>query len=964
MLNGSPQTIQDIRATVQRFVHLLQATQPLSVAAAEHDPEAPAALDQPEFLPSSPVAANEHIAGAPAHHEPSEAKEDEESSTPTKESDEDDIHGAACGTYDNFPEAEPAFFSHFSSLAPLIAISTQAPAAELPIFYTADRVEIIDDLTAVGEEKAPESPPATPYPLHRSTRRRTYSDPARLERANALAPNIEQCKTDLELGYGADSQESPRQPGIAESENFLVGRKAISGLAGAGAILALTLASGGFAAPLIGGAIATTCGYAGASRLPSFSASVGVNTRRMLGRADAENYAVYDDRSKQLLLVETLPIHKRNLEGEQIQAVVDSSEAQATTPSPTPPAPASDPNFIEGRRIVTAISTISGFGAALIFTGGMAILPAAAIAAASATIGFNAAVFIPRLSNRLGRLMSVRIVNQPVAGPVTPTEVPVTESARTRQQHAEAGSGVIGAALGTGALTLGVATGTVTIVPAILGAAAIGKGTSVLANRGWLGVRTTEVVGRFTTKHLEKYARYNVDRMRPSKYGRPDTMPEAEEMRAYQDQGMEVVVKTVAASIGVLTLFSGGGAVFAPQAAAAAYIAAEGAVRSFMISSTFSERTPSLSRIGDHLAIIGRAAQEMKGAAWSFPTLLLSKFVSDRLAKSALQSASAVNFVAAMADTCTAIRLTKKIPPTKIEGAMRYNRVRYKFYRALAWGILFDAGICLIVNTFIPPLGLASLKIQSYYLSALVFGTLGCTTLSSYCCLKYLDKITFFCSKLYAKYGKKEKVRQPDILFEQDDFLFVQIDLVKGLGTYDARKRYREALYVKPKNDSAIFAREDFADQAALDNFNETVKKNAIEKYGENSKETLPQLKFRADDGALIVKNITIFSQREGQSIKISPNGIETKVENSSLLGEEKAAETQATQDGRLAPGQSVGLDKYPSRPPLDIVSQGLVGAGEAKEGSSATETSHVAQLAGRRRVDNGAGVGVNGPLG
>jgi hypothetical protein len=308
-------------------------------------------------------------------------------------------------------------------------------------------------------------------------------------------------------------------------------------------------------------------------------------------------------------------------------------------------------------------------------------------------------------------------------------------------------------------------------------------------------------LGRFTIAQLSGYAAYNAPRIRRSEYPRPDNMIEAKYTRDLQNDGRKIIAVVTAAGVGVLSLFTGGGVIFAPQAATAAYIITDKLVGTFMKATTISENTPSLSKIGDRLAEIGRVGREMHGAGWSLPPLILSRFTNDRLVKGALAGAGAINFAAALHDTATAIKLMKGgTPPARVDDAMKYIRVRYKFYRALAWGAIFDLGICLLLNAFIPPLGLSHLKITYYGLSALIVGGLACTTTLSYCGLRYLDKMTLcFFAKCMQGSGTK-KLKNADVLMEKDDFLIVHTSLLKGLGTHALDQKRQEAEFVRPKD--------------------------------------------------------------------------------------------------------------------------------------------------------------------
>lgn len=576
----------------------------------------------------------------------------------------------------------------------------------------------------------------------------------------------------------------------------------------------------------------------------------------------------------------------------------------------------SSPSYVSGRRIVTTISSVTGLALAIFFTGGTAILPATAIVAASSVVGYNASALIPNLTrslgHRFGHLLGYSIINPQEDNPI--------ESENTTKYHAETGSRAAGTIAGLSVFATALATGAMPLVPATLVAAGTIKAGEVLARRGHLGEQTMIRLGRFIRERRENYAIYNSGRVRQSEYPRPTNMAESLQTRILQDEGQRIIARSVAAGVGILTFFSGGGALFAPQAAAATYVVTAAALNAFMNSTTLSENTHSHTQIGDRLAQVGKLGQEMKGAGWSIPPLILSKFTNDTIIKGALAGIGAVNFAAALADTATAAKLMKHTSPAKIEVLMKYNRVRYKLYRALAWGIIFDAGASLLINCLIPPFGLAQLKMSPYFFTLLTVGGLACTTAISYCSLKYLDIVTLFCCTKFSLLCRKKNIKNPDILIDQGDLLVVNASLVKGLGHYKTRQRVKEAEFTRPQNESAIFVRQDFNDQAAVDDFNKTVAKNAEKLYGNNSNKKIISLELK-ENNSLAVKHVNIFTNRGNKVIRIAPDGSEAtlhipQIENNlGSSGEEK--EPQPAQALTLPPISSVhGYWKSKVRPP------------------------------------------------
>ena len=547
----------------------------------------------------------------------------------------------------------------------------------------------------------------------------------------------------------------------------------------------------------------------------------------------------------------------------------------------------------QGRRIIATTYAVSGAVIAMVFSGGTAIIPMSLAAAVSGVIGYHASDGMRNLANYFGKKYG-NFVEMEIFDSIQTFD----EDAKTKYKEIADQTIGVGVGLAVG-VTAVLASGGIAI-PIILGAGAA-RLTTALSRRNLDNSGSIQSAGYFIDKKRQEYVNFNKGKLRLSTTAIPQTMQEASTRKNYQ----QTAAGTISLASGVifsLTALVGGGVVVAPLAAASAYIATKTIGKVFFAATTPSNDVPAINNIGDFLAKFGRAFQELAGSGWSIPTFLISKAFNDRFARGALQGLSAANLAAALMDTGTAIKLMKHLPPEKIDQPMSFLRVQHKLRRSVAWGAFFNIGLCLVINYVIPPMGLASLKITSYYLGAIIVAGWGASSITSYQIIKYLDRFTSCLASLYFKYQGPKTIVNEGNLINDDDVLSIETRLLKGSTTFRMQEVVRDGEFVGCKN--IIFHKDDFHSQKIIDDFNATIKRNWAEIHPQDKGKVFH---LKRDGEIIHVDNVTIYAQKDKkQLIKTDVDGIKTLI--SRCEPKKKEAEHEAG-DTKKDSGSNASLE-------------------------------------------------------
>lgn len=351
----------------------------------------------------------------------------------------------------------------------------------------------------------------------------------------------------------------------------------------------------------------------------------------------------------------------------------------------------------------------------------------------------------------------------------------------------------------------------------------------------------------------------------PSTDRRPETMHLANRRRIYQNGGKKIASIGVGLTVGVLALASGGMLIGAASMLVS-YIGTERIIGTFINNTTTSEKVPSLTNIGDILGRIGRAGSEIKGVSWSIPTLIASKAFNDKFAKMALEGGSAVNFALSVANTSTAIRLMKTMPPEQIDRYMKILDFKHRIRRSILWGTVFNIILFILVFYVVIPTKFKDVKLSS---SAMVPIFIAGEIVMSFIArglLHYLDRLHRFLVISYSKCCHRfSKAKKQSIYLEGEDILIVNWRLLKDAQTTTLQSLYKDAEFVQPGNKSILLSKEELTDEV-IEDFNNIVVKN-WNVLTENRKKKVIQLLL--EDDRISIRNVSITYPKEGNIMEL-----------------------------------------------------------------------------------------------